>query len=77
MKSNCKNDPDRFGFICERVVFLDSQAKITDLVKKTYEEYFGVRLRHQDNPLALHICCKTCVKNLLRWGNKKGKGGIW
>ena len=38
MNRNCKNDPDRFCYICGHVVFLDSQAKITDIVKKTYEE---------------------------------------
>ena len=32
-----------FSYICGNVVFLDSQAKITDLVKKTYEEYFETK----------------------------------
>ena len=52
MNGNCKNNSYRFCYICGHVAFLDSQAKITDLVKKTYEEYFGVRLRHQDKPFA-------------------------
>ena len=38
MNHNYKNDPDRFWYICGHEVFLDSyQAKITDLVKKTYD----------------------------------------
>ena len=73
MSRNCENDPDRFCFICVHVVFLDTQAKIMDLVKKKYEEYFGVRQIHQDMPFAPLICCKTCLKNLLNWKNKKRK----
>ena len=77
MNRNCKTDPDRSCYICGHVVFLDSQPKITDLVKKTYEQYFEVRLRHQDNPFAPHIGCKTCLKILLDWRNKKGKRWHW
>lgn len=83
MNRICKNHPDRFCYICGHVVFLDAQVKITPLVKKTYEEYFGVRLRHQDKPFAPHMCCRTCVKNLLDWRNKKrekmafGKPMVW
>ena len=61
MNRNCKNDPDRFCYICGHVVFLDSQAKITYLVKKIHAKYFGVGLRHQDKPFANIIGCKTCV----------------
>ena len=63
--------------------FLNYQANITDLVKETYGNYFGVRLRHQDKPFALQTCYKTCVKNLLDWRNKKeakmafGKPIVW
>ena len=77
MNRNCTNDRDRFCYICGHVVLLDSQAKITDLVKKTYKEYSGVILRHRDTPFAPHVCCKTFVKNLLDWKIKKGKDGIW
>ena len=78
MNPSCKNGPDRFCCICGHVVFLDSQTIITDSVKKTYEEYFGLRLRHQDKPVAPHICCKTCGKNLLDLRNKKKeRDGIW
>ena len=76
MNRNFKNDPVRFRCICDHMVFLDSQAKITNLAKKTYEEYFGVRLRHQDKPFAPHISCKMCVKNLLDCRNKKWKNSI-
>ena len=64
-------------------VFLNYQAKITDLVKETHGDYFGVRLWHQDKPFAPHTCCKTCVKKLLDWRYKKrenmafGKPMVW
>ena len=83
MDRNYKDNPDMFCYIFGHVVFLDSQAKATDLGKKTYEEYFGVRLRHQDKSIAPYTCCKTCVKSLLEWNNKKekkmafGKPMVW
>ena len=64
-------------------VFSKLSRKITDLVKETYGDYFGVRLRHQDKPFAPHTCCETGVKHLLHWRNKKrekmafGKPIVW
>ena len=61
MIRNCKND--RFRYICDHTVFLDSQGKITDLVKKTYEEYCGVRQGIKMNHLLPIFAAKTCMKN--------------
>ena len=44
MNPNCKNNPDRFCYICDNVVLPKYQAKITDFVKKAYRDYFGVKL---------------------------------
>lgn len=71
MHRKCKNHPDKFCYICGQVVFRIHQRKLTDLLKETYELYFGIRLLHQDQPFAPHICCVTCQKNLLDWRNKK------
>ncbi|XP_076068336.1 uncharacterized protein LOC143040788 [Oratosquilla oratoria] len=49
------------------------QVEITDLVKKIYKAYFGVKLEDQDKPFAPYICCKTCVENSLDWRKKKRK----
>ena len=62
MDHKCKNNPDRFCYICGNVVLPNHQAKIINFVKKAYHDYFGVKLGDQDKPFAPHICCKTCGK---------------
>ena len=52
MDHKCKNNPDRFCFICGNVVLPNCQAK------KAYHDYFGVKLRDQGKLFAPHICCK-------------------
>ncbi|XP_076804583.1 uncharacterized protein LOC143448650 [Clavelina lepadiformis] len=69
----CKNDPDRFCYICGKVTLRSRQAKITQFVKKAYYAYFGVKLGDQDKAFAPHICCKACVENLRLWSLKKIK----
>ena len=60
MNCKCKNNPDRFCYICGYMVLPNRQAKITDFVKKAYCDYCGVKAKDQDNPFAPHVCCKTC-----------------
>ena len=64
MDHKCKNNPDRFCYICGNVVLLNCLAKITDFVKKAYHYYFGVKLGDQDKPFTPHVCC---VVNLRDW----------
>lgn len=73
MDRKCKNNPDRFCYICSNVVLLNCQAKITNFVKRRYHDYFGSKIGDQDEPFAPHVCCKTCVENLRDWGNGKRK----
>ena len=47
MDQKGKNNPDRFCYICGNVLLLNSQAKVTDFVKKAYHDYFGVKLGDQ------------------------------
>ena len=70
---NCKNNPDRFSYICGNVVLPDRQVKITDFVKKAYRDYFGVKLGDQDKPFTPHICSKATGKNLRDRRNSKRK----
>ena len=49
MDRKFKNNPDRFYYICVKVVLPNRQAKITNIVKKAYHDYFGVTLGDQDN----------------------------
>ena len=54
-------------------VFSKLSSKNYGLSEETCGDYFGARLRHQDKLLAPHTCCKTRVKNLLDWRNKRGE----
>lgn len=72
-RKKCKNDPDRFCYICGQVTLPNRKSNITDFVKKMYLAYFGFKLGDQDKSFAPHICCKTCVEGLRRWSTKKQK----
>ena len=69
----CKNNPDRFCYICGKVVFLNRQAKIPDFVKKAHWDYFVVKQVDQNKPFAPHVCWKTFMENLEDWKNGKRK----
>jgi len=73
MNRKCRNDPNRFCYICGQVTLSERQSPITNFVKRSYHAYFGVKLGDQDKAFAPHICCKTCVEGLRRWSNKKQK----
>ena len=73
MDHKYKNNPDRFCYICGNVVLPNWQAKIIDFVKKTYRNYFGVKLGDQNKPFTPYVCCKTCVENLRDLGNDERK----
>ena len=69
----CKNDPDRFCYICGKVALPDSQASITSFVKKIYHAYYAMKRGDQDKSFGPPICSKTCVENLRRWSKGKIK----
>ena len=73
MDRKCRNNPDKFCYICCNVILPNRQAKITEFVKKSYRDYFEVKLGKQYKPFAPHVCCKTSVENLRdrRNGEKK------
>uniref|UniRef100_UPI0035902CB4 uncharacterized protein n=1 Tax=Myxine glutinosa TaxID=7769 RepID=UPI0035902CB4 len=71
MNRKCKNDPNKFCYICGKVTMPDRQSNITRFVRKSYHAYFGMKLGDQDKAFAPHICCKTCVESLRRWSHKK------
>ena len=69
MDCKCKNNPDRFCYICGNVVFPNHQVTITDFVKKAYCDYFEVKLGDQDESVTSHVFCKTCgeLEGLEEW----------
>jgi hypothetical protein len=62
--------PDIFCYICGEYTLKASTEPISDLVKRAYVGYPGVKLGDQDKPWA-HIVCKTCTDRLRQWTNGK------
>lgn len=67
MNRSCKNNPNRFCYICGMVTMPNNKSEITKFVKTMYKAYFGIKLGDQDKKFAPHICCKTCVENFRKW----------
>lgn len=67
MSRKCKNDPDKFCYICGEITFVSQRRNLTPLIKKLYESYFGFPVRQQDKVWVPHICCVTCVGLLTGW----------
>ena len=61
---SCKNDPDRFCYICGEWKTVDNRKSITDFVRKAYYAYSGIKLGDQDKPWAPHVVCKAYVERL-------------
>ena len=64
MDCQCKNNPDRFSYICGYMVLLNCQAKITDFMKKANHDYFGAKLGDQNSSFTPYVFCKICAENL-------------
>ena len=66
-RRSCRNDPDKFCYICREYIFKNQRKAITDFVRKIYLTYFKVKFGDQDKPWALHIVCKAYVQSLEKW----------
>jgi hypothetical protein len=49
------------------------QRNTTDLSRKVYYAYFGVKLGDQDKSWASYKACYVCVEDLSRWSFKGKK----
>ena len=72
-RRSCCNDLDSFCYICGEYILKEHERSITDLVRKVYRAYFGVKLGDQDKPWAPHVVCKSCVEHLQMWTKGKTK----
>jgi hypothetical protein len=63
--------PDIFYYICGEYTLKGIRKPISELVKRAYVGYFGVKLGDQDKPWAPSIVCKTCTEHLRQWKNGK------
>lgn len=70
-RRRCLNNPDHFCYICGEYVFNKCRKVISELVKNTYFEYFGMLLDKNEKSWAPNCVCKSCVEYLRLW--KSGK----
>ena len=69
MSRKCVNGTASFCYICGDFTSKNQKVRITALVKKAYELYFGCKIGDQDKSWAPHICCKICAVGLRGWVN--------
>ena len=61
------NSADSFCYVCGEFTVKAHVKRITSLIKKAYELYFGCRIGDQDKVWAPHIVCAKCTVNLRGW----------
>ncbi len=71
MPRQCKNDPDKFCYVCGNFTTKIQRRALTTDIKKMYKLYFGCHLGDQDKPWAPHQICSACSNGLRDWLNKK------
>ncbi|KAJ4439329.1 hypothetical protein ANN_07451 [Periplaneta americana] len=58
------------GDYVEKIYTLPKQRRnITDFVKKSYHEYFGIKLGDQSKAWTPHKVCRVCIEELHHWIN--------
>jgi predicted nucleic acid-binding Zn ribbon protein len=63
----CLISPGKFCYICGDFVNEKQQRNSTELVKKAYYAYCGVKLGDQGKSWAPHKACSVCVEELRQW----------
>ena len=63
----CKNDSNKFCYICGELIFAKEKRSITSHIKKLYKAYFYCDIGDQEKTWASHVYCLTCVKTLSAW----------
>ncbi|CAI9616281.1 unnamed protein product [Staurois parvus] len=71
MPRTCVNKADHFCYICGEINFISQKRRITGMIKKAYNLYFGCKIGDQDKSWAPHICCNSCGMALEQWLNGK------
>lgn len=60
----CVNSPNKFCYVCGKLVSKQQLKPITDSVKERYFELFGTSIKHQAKPWAPNQTCTTCIAML-------------
>ena len=65
----CKNDPNKFCYICDELTFAKEKRSITSHIKKLYmyKAYFHCDIGDQEKTWVSQVCCLICVKTLSAW----------
>ena len=69
----CLNHPDNFCYICGKFTLSDQRRLLTSPVCEAYFQYFDWRVGEQEQYWAPHVCCHTCLADLLKWQDGKLK----
>lgn len=67
----CRNDPEKFCYICGELTLIKYRRNITDRIRRIYFAYFGCKIGDQDKPWAPHYCCCDCTNDLNLWFSGK------
>ena len=73
----CKNNPNKFCYICGKLTFAKEKHSITSHIKKLYKAYFHCDIGDQEKTWAPHVCSLTCVKTLNAWYKNKNVHEVW
>ncbi|KAL0829765.1 hypothetical protein ABMA28_003252 [Loxostege sticticalis] len=70
-RRNCKNEPNKFCYVCGQYIVKSQTKFFSEKVKSAYLLYFG-RAINQDKPWIPQFFCVSCYATLISWlnGNK-------
>lgn len=71
LSGKCKNDPDKFCYICGDITFKTQRRNLTPLVIKLYEEYYGFAIRQRDKMWVSHIFCVNLLNGRAKRSRSK------
>ena len=69
----CKNDPNKFCYICGEYIIRREQVNISPLIEGRFFDYLKYKLGDQDKLFAPRVICRRCNSNLSSWDNHKIK----
>ncbi|XP_028674419.2 uncharacterized protein LOC114664472 [Erpetoichthys calabaricus] len=67
MSRQCRNSRDTFCYICGEYTLKPQRRRMTALVRKAYELYFGSKIADKNKSWAPRVCCATCAVHLRAW----------
>lgn len=63
----CNSSSNKFCYICGQYLTEKQQLNITELVKHSYELYFGLEITNWEKYWVPNVICSCCSKGLIRW----------